>query len=54
VKYTLRFLARAFYDGASEPADADGSGQVDFDRIYASAQKNGGMEILGPPSFAQP
>ena len=44
----------AFYHGASEPAGADGSGPVDFDRIYASATKNGGIEILGPPPFAQP
>jgi quercetin dioxygenase-like cupin family protein len=44
----------AFYDGASEPADADGSGPVDFDRIYASAKQNGGIDILGPPPFAHP
>ena len=44
----------AFYHGASEPAGTGGSGPVDFDRIYASAAKNGGIEILGPPPFAQP
>jgi hypothetical protein len=44
----------AFYHGASEPVGAGGFGPVDFDRIYASANKNGGIEILGPPPFAQP
>jgi hypothetical protein len=44
----------AFYYGASEPIGADGSGPVDFDRIYSSAKENGGIEILGPPPFAQP
>jgi hypothetical protein len=44
----------AFYRGASEPAGLGGFGPVDFDRIYASATKNGGIEILGPPPFAQP
>jgi hypothetical protein len=44
----------AFYRGASEPAGAAGFGPVDFDRIYASATKNGGIEILGPPPFTGP
>ena len=44
----------AFYHGASESAVDGGSGPVDFDRIYASAATNGGIEILGPPPFAQP
>jgi quercetin dioxygenase-like cupin family protein len=44
----------AFYHGASEPAVDGGSGPVDFDRIYASAAANGGIEILGPPPFAKP
>jgi hypothetical protein len=43
----------AFYHGASEPVGAGDLGPVDFDRIYASAAKNGGIEILGPPPFAQ-
>jgi quercetin dioxygenase-like cupin family protein len=41
----------AFYYGASEELGADGPGSVDFDRIYASAKANGGIEILGPPPF---
>ena len=44
----------AFYQGASEPAVDGEFGPVDFDRIYASAVANGGIEILGPPPFAQP
>ena len=43
----------AFYRGASEPA-ADEPGPVDFGRIGASAQQNGGIEILGPPPFGGP
>jgi uncharacterized protein YjlB len=47
--------AEAFYRGASEPAgdDANGSGPVDFDRVRASAMNSGGMQLLGPPPFAQ-
>ena len=44
----------AFYWGASEPmpTDADpAEGVVDFDRIRASAQANGGIVLLGPPPF---
>jgi len=42
----------AFYMGASEPIEAGAtSGPVDFDRIAASGQANGGIEILGPPPF---
>ena len=44
----------AFYQGASEPAVDREFGPVDFDRIYASAVANGGIEILGPPPFTQP
>ena len=48
--------AQSFYDGASEPlSDGDGpngSGVVDFGRIQASGQANGGIEIIGPPPFA--
>lgn len=46
---------QAFYVGASEPIDAEtSSGPVDFARVAASAQQHGGIEILGPPPFAQP
>ncbi len=46
---------QAFYWDASEPIgpDAIGSGTVDFARIHASAARNGGIKILGPPPFAQ-
>ncbi len=45
---------QAFYWDASEPlADGDvGSGTVDFDQIRASADRNGGIVLLGPPPFA--
>ncbi|MDQ3785503.1 MAG: quercetin 2,3-dioxygenase [Actinomycetota bacterium] len=48
--------AEAFYRGASEPAtaDTDASGPVDFDRLRRSAERNGGIEILGPPPFEMP
>jgi quercetin dioxygenase-like cupin family protein len=47
---------QAFYWDASEPITDDQpvGGFVDFDRVRASAQKNGGIEILGPPPFTQP
>jgi quercetin dioxygenase-like cupin family protein len=43
----------AFFRGASEPAtaDTDASGPVDFDKLRLSAERNGGVEILGPPPF---
>jgi quercetin dioxygenase-like cupin family protein len=44
---------QAFYLGASEPLTADTSRIVDFDRVRASARANGGIDILGPPPFAQ-
>ncbi|MDX6231038.1 MAG: hypothetical protein QOI76_4428 [Frankiales bacterium] len=46
---------QAFYWDASEPISADRSaaGPVDFARVQASARRNGGIEILGPPPFAQ-
>lgn len=46
--------AEDFYRGASEPAQAGGgaSGPVDFDRVRASAERSGGMQIVGPPPFA--
>ncbi len=45
--------AEAFYRGASEPAgeDDDGSGPIDLDRVRESAQRSGGMQLLGPPPF---
>jgi quercetin dioxygenase-like cupin family protein len=44
----------AFYLDASEPIGPDGTfaETVDFDRIRASAEKNGGVTLLGPPPFA--
>lgn len=49
--------AEAFYRGASEPAgddDTGAEGPVDFDRVRASAERSGGMQMLGPPPFAVP
>lgn len=45
--------AEAFYRGASVPAgtDADASGPVDFARVRESAERFGGMQVLGPPPF---
>ncbi|MFI4951423.1 MAG: cupin domain-containing protein [Caulobacterales bacterium] len=49
---------QAFYWDASEPVPSDDSrgidaGPVDMGRVQASAKKNGGIEILGPPPFSQ-
>ena len=44
---------QAFYLGASEPLTADTRRVVDFERVRESAAANGGIEILGPPPFAQ-
>jgi quercetin dioxygenase-like cupin family protein len=46
----------AFYRDASEPLAPGeaGSGIVDFGLVRASAARNGGIEILGPPPFAAP
>ena len=49
---------QAFYWDASEPIGNDDSrgidaGPVDMGRVQASAKKNGGIEILGPPPFSQ-
>jgi quercetin dioxygenase-like cupin family protein len=48
--------AEAFYRGASEPAadDRDSPGPVDFARVRESAERSGGMQILGPPPFHAP
>ncbi len=48
---------QAFYWDASEPVSVEHSkdsnaGMVDMARVQASAKKNGGIEILGPPPFA--
>jgi quercetin dioxygenase-like cupin family protein len=47
---------QAFYWDASVPIDADAdrpvSGSVDFAQVQASAERNGGIDILGPPPFA--
>ena len=47
--------AEAFYRGASEPAgdDTEPSGAVDFARVRESAERSGGMQVLGPPPFAR-
>ena len=43
----------SFYWYASDPiADDVDDGEVDFDRIAASGQRNGGIVLLGPPPFA--
>ena len=46
----------AFYWDASEPAktNAPATGPVDFDRVRASAERNGGIQLLGPPPFNKP
>jgi len=49
--------AEPFYRGASEPAgehDTGAEGPVDFERVRASAERSGGMQVLGPPPFAEP
>lgn len=48
-------VCEAFYWDASDPiaTGASPSGVVDFDRVNASALKNGGIELLGPPPFGQ-
>ena len=48
--------AEAFYRDASEPAgaDTDPAGPVDFDRVRESAERSGGMQLLGPPPFQAP
>jgi quercetin dioxygenase-like cupin family protein len=46
--------AEAFYRGASEPAGPDAAvgGPIDFARVRESAERSGGMQIVGPPPFA--
>jgi quercetin dioxygenase-like cupin family protein len=43
---------QGFYRGASEPTTGDASDAVDFARVRSSAQEHGGVELLGPPPFA--
>ena len=47
--------AEPFYRGASEPAsaDADPAGPLDFARVRESAERSGGMQVVGPPPFAR-
>jgi quercetin dioxygenase-like cupin family protein len=40
----------AFYLGASEPLEGS-QRETDFERLGQSAERNGGIEILGPPPF---
>jgi hypothetical protein len=40
----------AFYLGASEPLNGS-TRETDFARISASGERNGGIDILGPPPF---
>jgi len=42
---------QAFYWDASEPLTGNEARSVDMERVRASADKNGGIEILGPPPF---
>jgi mannose-6-phosphate isomerase-like protein (cupin superfamily) len=42
---------QAFYWDASEPLTQGQSQTVDMNRVRASAEKNGGIKILGPPPF---
>ncbi|MDQ6649832.1 MAG: cupin domain-containing protein [Actinomycetota bacterium] len=42
----------AFYREASEPLGDER--KVDFDRVRAAAMTDPGIELLGPPPFAQP
>ena len=45
--------AEAFYRGASVPAGAGADlDRVDFDRVRESAERTGGMQLVGPPPFA--
>ncbi len=62
VSPTARMLSLAtpgcceqFYLDASRPlADGESAGDVDFAKVHASAAKNPGIEILGPPPFPMP
>jgi mannose-6-phosphate isomerase-like protein (cupin superfamily) len=45
--------AEGFYRDASVPAteEIEADGPIDIGRLQESAQRNGGIEILGPPPF---
>ena len=45
--------SEAFYRGASDPctSELEIAAPVDFARVRSSAERNGGIEILGPPPF---
>jgi quercetin dioxygenase-like cupin family protein len=47
--------AEAFYRGASEPLgdSSERPRPVDFAKVRESADRNGGMQVLGPPPFAR-
>jgi len=45
-------IGQDFYFGASEPYVEGAAHEVDFGKIQQSARTNGGIEILGPPPFA--
>jgi quercetin dioxygenase-like cupin family protein len=46
--------AQAFFRHASEPSTDDRrDGPVDFGRVQASANEYGGVQLLGPPPFAE-
>lgn len=45
---------QAFYMDASEPITSGAEAEsVDFASVLASAQRNGGIDILGPPPFSE-
>ena len=43
-----------YLDASVALAPGDSGGVVDFAKVHASAAKNGGIEILGPPPFDKP
>ncbi len=43
--------AQSFYWDASEPAEGDGVGPMDLDRVRQAAEGTGATQILGPPPF---
>jgi quercetin dioxygenase-like cupin family protein len=45
-------IGQDFYLGASEPYVEGAAHEVDFGKIEQSGRSNGGIEILGPPPFA--
>jgi quercetin dioxygenase-like cupin family protein len=45
-------LCESFYLDASAPLTPELERVVDFDRVRDSANRNGGIELLGPPPFS--